>query len=113
VSEFERRTGKAVTGASVWRHPTVRLTDIREPGLGLKDVRIRPAACGVCGSDVHFYETDNPADFLDLVQRLRTTESSSYTLRDTPTFTCISCSVERALGALDGVTMALSEPTRA
>ncbi|HWD84485.1 MAG TPA: chlorite dismutase family protein [Solirubrobacteraceae bacterium] len=48
------------------------------------------------------FETDSPADFLDLVQRLRTTESSSYTLRDTPTFTCISCSVERALGALDG-----------
>ena len=35
------------------------------------------------------FETDNPADFLDLVQRLRTTESSAYTLRDTPTFTCI------------------------
>jgi chlorite dismutase len=48
------------------------------------------------------FETDDPSDFLDLVQRLRTTESSSYTLRDTPTFTCISCSVERALGALDG-----------
>src|ERR687895_487017 len=48
------------------------------------------------------FETDNPADFLDLVQRLRTTESSSYTLRDTPTFTCISASVERALNALDG-----------
>jgi chlorite dismutase len=51
------------------------------------------------------FETDNPADFLDLVQRLRTTESSSYTLRDTPTFTCISTSVERALGALDGTPM--------
>ena len=51
------------------------------------------------------FETDNPADFLDLVQRLRTTESSSYTLRDTPTFTCISCSVERALGALDGAAL--------
>jgi chlorite dismutase len=48
------------------------------------------------------FETDNPADFLDLVQRLRTTESSSFTLRDTPTFTCISASVERALNALDG-----------
>jgi chlorite dismutase len=51
------------------------------------------------------FETDNPADFLDLVQRLRTTESSAYTLRDTPTFTCISCSVERALGALDGASL--------
>ena len=48
------------------------------------------------------FETDHPADFLDLVQRLRTTEASAFTLRDTPTFTCVSCSVERALGALDG-----------
>ena len=54
------------------------------------------------------FETDNPADFLDLVQRLRTTESSSYTLRDTPTFTCISCSVERALGALDGAALTIA-----
>ena len=48
------------------------------------------------------FETDRPADFLDLVQRLRTTESSLYTLRDTPTLTCISASVPRALAALDG-----------
>jgi scyllo-inosose 3-dehydrogenase len=58
VSEFERRTGKAVTGSSVWRHPQVRLADVAEPPLGAKDVRLRPRACGVCGSDVHFYETD-------------------------------------------------------
>ena len=51
------------------------------------------------------FETDNPADFLDLVQKLRTTESSMYTLRDTPTFTCVAASVERALGALDGATL--------
>ena len=48
------------------------------------------------------FETDEPADFLDLVQRLRTTESSAFTKRDTPTFTCISASVERALNSLDG-----------
>jgi chlorite dismutase len=54
------------------------------------------------------FETDNPADFLDLVQRLRGTESSAYTLRDTPTFTCVSCSVERALAALDGAPVALA-----
>ena len=48
------------------------------------------------------FETDDPGSFLDLVQRLRTTESSRYTLRDTPTFTCISTSVERALASLDG-----------
>ncbi len=48
------------------------------------------------------FETDDPRDFLDLVQRLRTTESSRYTKRDTPTFTCVAASVERALAALDG-----------
>ena len=51
------------------------------------------------------FETDDPGAFLDLVQRLRATESSSFTLRDTPTFTCISASVERALAALDGETL--------
>jgi chlorite dismutase len=49
------------------------------------------------------FEGDDPAAFLDLVQKLRTTESARYTKRDTPTFTCVSCSVERALSALDGV----------
>jgi chlorite dismutase len=48
------------------------------------------------------FETDRPADFLDLVQRLRGTESSLYTRRDTPTFTCIAASIRRALSALDG-----------
>jgi chlorite dismutase len=48
------------------------------------------------------FDTDDPAEFLDLVQELRGTESSAYTLSETPIFTCISASVERALGALDG-----------
>ena len=48
------------------------------------------------------FDTDDIGTFLDLVQRLRTTEASSYTARDTPSFTCIACSLERALGALDG-----------
>jgi chlorite dismutase len=48
------------------------------------------------------FETDEPGDFLDLVQRLRTTEASRFTLRDTPVFTCIAASVPRALAALDG-----------
>jgi chlorite dismutase len=48
------------------------------------------------------FETDEPQDFLDLVHELRASESSSYTLRDTPIFTCIASSVRRALDALDG-----------
>src|ERR1044072_8087713 len=37
------------------------------------------------------FEGDEPAGFLGLVQRLRTTESSAHTKRDTPTFTCVTC----------------------
>lgn len=51
------------------------------------------------------FETDDPGSFLDLVQRLRTTEASAYTRRDTPNFTCIAMSVERALAALDGTSV--------
>lgn len=58
VSEFERQTGKAITGSSVWRRPRLVLETLSDPGLGPKDVLIKPRACGVCGSDVHFYETD-------------------------------------------------------
>ena len=58
VSEFERTTGKAVTGSSIWKNPRLRLADVPEAPVGPKDVRLRPRACGICGSDVHFYETD-------------------------------------------------------
>jgi chlorite dismutase len=54
------------------------------------------------------FETDEPADFLDLVHELRSSESSSYTLRDTPIFTCIQTSVRRALDALDGEAVVLA-----
>ncbi len=57
------------------------------------------------------FESNNPGDFLDLVQRLRTTEASAYTKQDTPTFTCIATSVERALGALDGAALAQGLPS--
>ena len=46
------------------------------------------------------FETDYPADFLDLVQELRETKASSYTLRDTPMFTCRQRSVMECLEAL-------------
>jgi chlorite dismutase len=46
------------------------------------------------------FETDHPADFLDLVQELRETKASSYTLRDTPMFTCRQRSLPECLAAL-------------
>jgi chlorite dismutase len=48
------------------------------------------------------FNADDPGEFLDLVQELRGTESSAFTASETPIFTCLSASVERALDALDG-----------
>jgi chlorite dismutase len=49
------------------------------------------------------FETDEPRDFVDLVQELRETEASMYTLRDTPIFSCIALSLPETLDALGGV----------
>ena len=46
------------------------------------------------------FETDNPADFLDLVQELRETKASSFTLRDTPMFTCRQRALAECLEAI-------------
>jgi chlorite dismutase len=54
------------------------------------------------------FDTDDVGTFLDLVQRLRSTEASRYTVRDTPSFTCIRMSLERALNALDGEPVAFA-----
>jgi len=58
VTEWERNNGKAITGSSVWRKPKLSLETLSEPRLSPRDVLIKPKACGVCGSDVHFLETD-------------------------------------------------------
>lgn len=46
------------------------------------------------------FETEEPKDFLDLVMRLRETEASKYTQRDTPIFTCIQLPMEKILEQL-------------
>jgi chlorite dismutase len=48
------------------------------------------------------FEGDDPAEFLDLVHDLRFTESSSYTLRDTPMFTCLLRSPRELAAELAG-----------
>jgi chlorite dismutase len=46
------------------------------------------------------FESNFPEDFLDLVQQLRETEISMYTLKDTPIFTCIRMTAEEMLDRL-------------
>jgi chlorite dismutase len=59
------------------------------------------------------FEGDDAAEFLDLVLELRESPASAYTLRDTPTFTCVQCSLREALDALGGVGAAAARPAAA
>jgi len=61
------------------------------------------------------FEGDSPGEFLDLVMELRESKASSYTLKDTPTFTCVQMSLWDMLDTLGGAgsTDAISRrPTR-
>ena len=50
------------------------------------------------------FECEEPADFMHLMLRLRESEASAYTLRDTPIFVGQHVAIREALAALDGAT---------
>ena len=58
VSDWEKQTGKAITGNSIWHNPSLEVREWPDPEVGPQDVLLEIQACGVCGSDMHFYETD-------------------------------------------------------
>jgi chlorite dismutase len=64
------------------KYPSVKLNTTYSFGLDDQDFVVA-------------FETEEPKDFLDLVMELRETESSRYTQRDTPIFTCIQMSMDQ------------------
>ena len=48
------------------------------------------------------FDSDYPQEFVDLVGRLRYTEASVYTQRDTPMFTCAKAPIETIVAQLSG-----------
>ncbi len=58
VSDWEEETGKAITGSSVWRYPKLEVTERPDPKIKPDQILLEVKVCGVCGSDLHFYETD-------------------------------------------------------
>ena len=64
VSDWEKETGKAITGNAIWRNPKLEVRDWPDPRPGPKEVLLAIQACGVCGSDMHFYETDTDSYIL-------------------------------------------------
>ncbi len=87
LSQAERQRIMTVHIAMGHKYPTVKINTTYSFGLDDQEFVVA-------------FESDYPADFLDLVQELRETESSAYTLRDTPMFTCISMPVREILEAL-------------
>src|SRR6266702_5779164 len=68
-------------------YPTVRLNTTYSFGLDDQEFVVA-------------FETDSVSDFLDLVQDLRETEASRYTLRDTPMFTCVAQPLDEIVEAI-------------
>jgi len=56
-SEYEEETHRSTSGSKVWRNPRLELSQVPEPALGEYDVLIEVANCGICGSDMHMYES--------------------------------------------------------
>ena len=69
------------------RYPSVKITTTYSFGLDDQEF--------VLG-----FETDSPADFLDLVMELRGSEARPYTLRDTPILTCLYAPLHECLDDL-------------
>src|SRR6201988_4530074 len=71
------------------QYPTIRLNTTYSYGLDDQEFIVA-------------FEGDSPADFLDLVMELRESKASSYTSKDTPTFTCVQMSLWDMLDTLGG-----------
>jgi chlorite dismutase len=69
------------------RYPSVKINTTYSFGLDDQDFVVA-------------FETNEPADFVDLVMDLRETESSMFTVRDTPIFTCVSKPLAEVLADL-------------
>ena len=46
------------------------------------------------------FETNEPADFVELVMELRSSEASRYTELETPVFTCVQMKIRQILDTL-------------
>ncbi|RLE83362.1 MAG: alcohol dehydrogenase, partial [Thermoprotei archaeon] len=59
LPEIEAKTKKVREGNKVWKKPRLILkTDYPKPNVKPDEVLIHVKAVGICGSDVHFVETD-------------------------------------------------------
>lgn len=71
TTEEQALTRRAAEGSQVWRNPRWEVADRPDPHLsGPDDVLVRTRGCGLCGSDVHMFETDD-SGYVLLAYRMR------------------------------------------
>ncbi|MHA1791298.1 MAG: scyllo-inosose 3-dehydrogenase [Promethearchaeota archaeon] len=46
-------------GSRVWKDPEIKIEDVPVPEIKPNEVLIEVRRCGICGSDVHMYQTDD------------------------------------------------------
>jgi scyllo-inosose 3-dehydrogenase len=56
-SEYEEETRRTTSGSKVWRNARLELAEVPDPTPGAHEVLIEVANCGICGSDMHMYES--------------------------------------------------------
>lgn len=57
MSDRERETRKIKNGFMVWKNPSLDLGDVPDPTPAPDEVILEIAAVGICGSDMHMYES--------------------------------------------------------
>jgi chlorite dismutase len=85
LEERQRIMDEHIRGGN--KYPSVKLNTTYSFGLDDQDFVVA-------------FETEEPKDFLDLVMELRETQSSKYTQRHTPIFTCVQTPMENVLDQL-------------
>jgi len=58
LTKKEQNAKVALNGSCVWKNPSARIEEVKQPEIEPDEVLIRVKACGVCGSDVHMLEVD-------------------------------------------------------
>ena len=69
LTEIEKRKGYANYGNLVFRNPTLALEERPLPEAGAEDIILRVRACGICGSEVNNFRTDEDGYILQPARR--------------------------------------------
>lgn len=56
-TEAEERTHRTFSGSMVWKNPRLEIGPVPDPQIAPDEILIEVGAVGICGSDMHIYES--------------------------------------------------------